>query len=176
LVDRNGLPHIFQMYNRGVPFDTIPYAVFDYGERHGIGRPDIGDINGDGVDDLALTDTLRTCVRIYSIFRTDIDGHDEDEMLSDTCDSLSSYPNPFNSSTTLAYTDFSSEGGDVKIEIYNLRGERVRSLSVSTGKEGMSRTKWDATDDSGRKVSSGIYFVRARGAGGYATVKLTYLR
>jgi hypothetical protein len=164
------------LYNTGVPFDTIPYCAIDYGFRHGISNISIGDINADGTDDLALSDSLNTEVGIYSILRTEVYDPNEEDLVPKNYGILYCYPNPFNSSTVIVYDEPCEKGGDVRIEIYNLRGERVRSLSVSTGKEGMSRTKWDATDDSGRKVSSGIYFVRARGAGGYATVKLTYLR
>ncbi len=42
------------------------------------------------------------------------------------------------------------------------------------GKEG--KVIWDATDATGNKVSSGIYFVRVRGATKSGTIKLVYLR
>jgi hypothetical protein len=82
---------------------------------------------------------------------------------------LSCYPNPFNSTTVLTLNGF--EGGDVTIRIYDILGGLTRTLSTREGK-----ATWDATDNSGRKVSSGIYFARGKGAAGYSTAKLIYLR
>lgn len=166
----------FIMYNLGVPFDTIPYAAFQYNDHHAIGSPYIGDINCDGVDDLALTDSLNTHINIYSIFQTGVHGPEDHENVPVSHLILYCYPNPFNSSTTINLRSSTDKGGDVSIDICNLLGERVRSLSVDIRMEGTSRTRWDATDNSGRKVSSGIYFARVRGAPGYSTIKLIYLR
>ena len=82
---------------------------------------------------------------------------------------IDSYPNPFNGRTIITYNGL--EGGD--IEIYNLAGQLVRTITVP-GKEG--RIAWDATDGAGRQVSSGIYFLRARTALGYTSKKVIYLR
>ena len=88
---------------------------------------------------------------------------------------LSCYPNPFNSTTVLTLNGF--EGGDAEIRIYGITGVLVKTLLTKEG-----RATWDATDNSGRKVSSGIYFagvaieksVRTpRGAG---TIKLLLLK
>jgi hypothetical protein len=83
---------------------------------------------------------------------------------------LSAYPNPFNSSVTINYTNL--KGGE--IGIYNVNGQRVRTFEDIELKEG--QIEWDAQDALGKKVSSGIYFAKARGAAGYSTIKLIYLR
>ena len=67
--------------------------------------------------------------------------------------SLISYPNPFNSRTVLTFKGM--EGGDAEIRIFDVTGAFVKTLSTREGK-----ASWDATDNSGRKVSSGIYFAR----------------
>jgi hypothetical protein len=85
---------------------------------------------------------------------------------------LSAYPNPFNSASTITYSNL--KGGDSKISIFNLLGKRVRSFSIEGAKEG--RIKWDATDTLGNKVSSGIYFAKARAPQKSNTIKLIYLR
>jgi hypothetical protein len=82
---------------------------------------------------------------------------------------LAAHPNPFNESTVITYS--LSEGGE--IGIYNIRGQEIRTLTTDS-KEG--KIIWDARDALGNKVSSGIYFARARGAAGYSTIKLIYLR
>jgi hypothetical protein len=90
---------------------------------------------------------------------------------------LSAYPNPFNSTTTITFGNL--EGGEAKIEIFNLLGQRVRSFSIEGAKEGRiewDATEWDATDTLGNKVSSGIYFAKARAPQKSNTIKLIYLR
>jgi hypothetical protein len=68
------------------------------------------------------------------------------------------YPNPFNPSTRI---DFSIAQDDfVSIGIYNLKGQRVKSLVKGSLKAGTHSVTWNGTDDKGSKVSSGIYFYR----------------
>jgi hypothetical protein len=82
---------------------------------------------------------------------------------------LVAHPNPFNGSTIITYNQL--EGGD--IEIYNIRGRKIRTLAT---KAKGGKIIWDARDALGNKISSGIYFARARGTAGYSTLKLIYLK
>jgi hypothetical protein len=82
---------------------------------------------------------------------------------------IDSYPNPFNSRTIITYRGM--EGGD--LEIFNIAGQLVRTIRVS-GKEG--QIIWDASDETGDGVLSGVYFIRARTAQGYESRKVVYLR
>ena len=68
------------------------------------------------------------------------------------------YPNPFNSSTVIEYAI--PEKSNVSIEIYDLRGYKVRSLVDSPHEAHYYRRLWDAKDDNGRLVASGLYFMR----------------
>jgi len=91
--------------------------------------------------------------------------------------SLKVYPNPFNSSTSITYSNL--KGGEIRI--FDIEGQLIRTFF--TGGENEGRIKWDATDASGKTVSSGIYFARAQ-YGSKATaasqsstcVKLIYLK
>lgn len=91
---------------------------------------------------------------------------------------LKAYPNVFNSSTLITFDN--SEGGDVQLEIFDVNGKKVWSRCVF-GKEGS--IVWDAIDNRGATVCSGIYFVRAQ-YGSKATsasqesqtIKLIYLK
>ena len=68
------------------------------------------------------------------------------------------YPNPFNPNTRI---DFSIAKDDhVQIGVYNLKGQRVKSLINGHLKAGTHSVTWNGTDDKGTKVSSGIYFYR----------------
>ncbi len=63
-------------------------------------------------------------------------------------------PNPFNVETVI---EVSTSSAKARIDIFNLQGQRVRSLPLTTGS---NRVMWDGTDDSGRHVASGVYIYR----------------
>ena len=71
---------------------------------------------------------------------------------------MSNYPNPFNPSTTISFNLPSVM--NCKLEIYNLKGQRVTSLLNETRGAGKHTITWDGLDEAGRPVSSGIYFYR----------------
>ena len=52
------------------------------------------------------------------------------------------------------------KGEPVKIEIYNLRGQKVTTLYDGFGKKGRQSINWDARDAKGQSVASGVYFYR----------------
>ncbi|MCC7261625.1 MAG: T9SS type A sorting domain-containing protein [Candidatus Latescibacteria bacterium] len=74
------------------------------------------------------------------------------------------YPNPFNPSTTIPYTVPLAQrsGTQVAVEIYDLLGQRVRTLVQEPMKPGYYRAEWDGLDQGGQSVGSGVYFCRVR--------------
>ncbi len=68
------------------------------------------------------------------------------------------FPNPFNPSTTIKYS--LSRWSKVKVIIYNVKGEKVRTLVDSYQNTGEYSTIWDAKNNQNIPVSSGIYFYR----------------
>ncbi|PKN74683.1 MAG: hypothetical protein CVU49_07505 [Candidatus Cloacimonetes bacterium HGW-Cloacimonetes-2] len=73
------------------------------------------------------------------------------------------YPNPFNPSTTISYS--LPEAGQVRLEIYNLRGQLVKVLANGEEAAGDHRKVWNGTDANGNAVSSGVYFYRLTSPG-----------
>ena len=68
------------------------------------------------------------------------------------------YPNPFNPDT---YIEFGlSRAAHVKIDVFNIVGQRVRTLVDEEMKSGRYVADWDGKDEQGHSVSSGIYFYR----------------
>ena len=69
-----------------------------------------------------------------------------------------SYPNPFNASTLIPFR--LGAAGRVRIDIFNLLGQRVRRLLDERRPPGLHKVRWTGTDDRGSPVSSGVYFYR----------------
>ena len=68
-------------------------------------------------------------------------------------------PNPFNPLTTIAFT-VPANAGSVELTVYNVAGERVSTLASGDVSPGPHAAVWDGRDDAGRRVASGVYFVR----------------
>ncbi|HOQ83448.1 MAG TPA: class II glutamine amidotransferase [Candidatus Syntrophosphaera thermopropionivorans] len=71
---------------------------------------------------------------------------------------ISNYPNPFNPSTTIAFSI--PETGRVRVSVYNVKGEKIKDLLNTEMTRGNHRLVWDGRDNCSNPVSSGIYFVR----------------
>ena len=74
---------------------------------------------------------------------------------------LPNYPNPFNPETWIPYD--LAEDADVYIDIYNLKGESIRQLSLGFQTAGTYRTQaraayWDGRNSAGELIASGVYF------------------
>jgi len=67
-------------------------------------------------------------------------------------------PNPFNPSTTIAWT--LQRPGPVQLRVFDVRGAVVRTLVSGDAAAGEHRDTWDGRDDGGRRVASGVYFYR----------------
>jgi hypothetical protein len=73
---------------------------------------------------------------------------------------VSSYPNPFNPITRIAYS--MPQRGHLKIRVFNVRGELVRTLIDQVVDQGAGHVEWDGKDDHGDDVASGVYFCETR--------------
>lgn len=85
------------------------------------------------------------------------------------------YPNPFSKTTSIALTVGKDEQ-NITVEIYNLRGQKVKTLVHSELNVSNMNLIWDGMDDGGRQISSGIYFCRLKHAKGSQTLKLMLLK
>jgi len=70
------------------------------------------------------------------------------------------YPNPFNPSTRI-YCTLPADNNvqQISIDIFNLRGQKVRTLIQKKQVQGELSVVWDGSDDRGRDLPSGIYFL-----------------
>lgn len=84
------------------------------------------------------------------------------------------FPNPFNSETVIEYS--LPEENRVKIVIYNILGQKVKTLLEQKLNPGYKRIVWDGKDDRGKEVTSGVYFYRLETSGYKETKKMILLR
>ena len=83
-------------------------------------------------------------------------------------------PNPFNSTTQIAY--HLSSPAPVRLVIYNVLGQPVRTLVDQFQAAGSYQVQWDARDQRGVSLSSGVYITRLSYPGGEQTQRLLYLK
>jgi len=72
---------------------------------------------------------------------------------------LGNYPNPFNPSTTISFS-VTQSSDFATIEIYNLKGQKVKTLPVSNSQSHAGSVSWDGTNQTNNPVSSGIYYYK----------------
>ena len=84
-------------------------------------------------------------------------------------------PNPFNPTTIISFSIPSSEEGlsEADLTVYDLLGQRIRTLVNGRLPDGEHRVIWDGRDESGQQVSSGIYLYRLSVNGGEWTATRT---
>lgn len=103
-------------------------------------------------------------------------------FVSNATDSLSpslyrlwqNYPNPFNPHTTIRFE--LKDAGFAKLEIYNMRGQKVKQLLSGNYSKGSHSLSWDGRDDNAQKLPSGIYFYRLSGKGFSESKKMLLMK
>jgi hypothetical protein len=78
--------------------------------------------------------------------------------------SLSAYPNPFNSELTISFSLAQVGPRQVKILIYNIKGQVIKTWTLNPG---TTQVTWSGRDEDGNPVSSGVYFYRIKTGGDY---------
>ncbi len=84
------------------------------------------------------------------------------------------YPNPFNPSTTIRFT--LPEKAHVKLVIYNVMGQRIRTLIDVEKKPDTYRTTWDGRDSFGNLVATGVYFYQLDTKNSVITKKMLLIK
>ncbi len=123
-------------------------VYYDYIEFHGLGR---------------YTPYLRY------VFEQDSTAV-EDEVAVPT-KALSCYPNPFRDKVTINYT--STSAVSPRLDIYNIKGQHIKS--VQNIKDSTGIVFWDGINDSGIKVTPGMYFIRLQSGKSVYSSKLLFL-
>lgn len=90
------------------------------------------------------------------------------------------YPNPFNPTTTIEFTVGTATGGlglqEVKLEVFNVLGQKVVTLADRAYEPGTHQIEWDATNAQGGRVATGVYLYRLVIGNSHQTKKMVFLK
>jgi hypothetical protein len=73
---------------------------------------------------------------------------------------LKNYPNPFNPETTISFE--LNQQGQTLVEIYNVKGQKVKTLLNDELETGVHNLVWKGMDEQGQKVATGMYFYKVK--------------
>ena len=102
-------------------------------------------------------------------------GIDGNETIPDEFALNQNYPNPFNPSTQISF-DVPQGGEHIMLNIYNILGQNVSILVNGVMNPGTYTMEWNATDEVGNPVASGIYFYELRSSSFTARKKMLLIR
>ena len=120
---------------------------------------ELDNISQEGPFLIIIMDSTHTAIAKYRAFPVRV-HYENPSILIDRYYLYQNYPNPFNP-TTQINVDL-PKASDVTIEIYNLRGQKVRTLVDGLKDAGSHSIQFDATDDEGNKLPTGIYLYMFR--------------
>jgi hypothetical protein len=101
-------------------------------------------------------------------------GNDGPEPTTNNFVLKQNYPNPFNPSTTINYE--LSERSRVEIFIYNISGQKIRTLINAEQQAGSYKVQWDGKNNQGISVASGMYLYQLKKEGSSITRKMILIR
>ena len=84
------------------------------------------------------------------------------------------YPNPFNPVTNIRFT--LPNAGNVRLCVYNMLGEEVKTLVDVHKTAGVYSVDWDGTNSAGRKIASGVYFYKLQMGSSVQTKKMLFMK
>ena len=102
-------------------------------------------------------------------------GVDDNESIPNQFALHQNYPNPFNPSTQISF-DIPEGGEYIMLNIYNILGQNVSTLVNGVMNPGRYTMDWNATDEIGNPVASGIYFYELRSESFTARKKMLLIR
>ncbi|MDZ7375881.1 MAG: T9SS type A sorting domain-containing protein, partial [candidate division KSB1 bacterium] len=177
--------------------DPFPDRPANYGEiviDDGSGGYRVGDdfsiaYRGNLDSTFALGDKIEKIIGIgnFSFYHYKLDPRNESDIIGHTTgikqkrvsheliyDLSQNYPNPFNPTTTIAYRI--GKKGAVELSIYNVLGQKIKTLVDEVKPAGNYQVSWDGTNQLGQLVSSGIYFYSLKSGEFIKTNKMVLLR
>ena len=139
-----------------------------------------GQLEGISQDDIAYLEEILSQLNLTAeeeaAYRVALYGKSAGANLPKAFSLAQNSPNPFNPSTTISYTVAEGKTVSVSLNVYDLRGKLVRTLVNEVKEAGVYNVYWNGTDNSGRSISSGVYFYRIQAGEFQQTRKMVMLK
>ena len=127
------------------------------------------------IDDVRIYNVPLTDTEVTALYQQSLtDVKSQSRIVPDKFALSQNYPNPFNPQTTIYYQV--PRTANINISVYNSVGQLVATLVDEVKSQGHYSVNWNATDQNGLLVPSGIYIVRMVGNNFSAARKLTLLK
>ncbi len=130
--------------------------------------------DGNSWSDLASGSFGDVGIRVRTSPTLSVSVDEDGELLPYSFNLKDNYPNPFNPTTTIEYTI--PVKSKVEISIFNLLGQKVKTIVNGEKSSGDHNVDWDGTDATGDKVSSGIYLYRIVAGDNRQTKKMMFIK
>lgn len=111
---------------------------------------------------------------IDDVHYSNTSGSNEETIVPAKDELFANFPNPFNPTTTIAFS--LKQSGNVQLEIYNIKGQKVKTLINTELPADNHQVVWNGKDDSGKSSSSGIYFYKLRTVSYSSTRKMILMK
>ena len=108
-----------------------------------------------------------------NITRNEVETHSDNIASLNLINSVN-YPNPFNPVTTIRYNI--PKNGNVTVKVYNILGQKVKTLVNRVQKSGENSVVWNGTNDNGNMVASGIYMYKIKNGRHTSTKKMILMK
>ena len=131
----------------------------------------------DGVDiipDLEFTTVSGGRLNVYNSLELMLGTRVADERVALVSKLHGNYPNPFNPSTTISFDLTHTESNDAELIVYNMKGQKVKTFLIKSSN--INSIIWNGNDESGKPVSSGIYFYKLKSGDFSETRKMILMK
>ncbi len=177
ILDNNNY-HLEWSPPRYIDSDTwLYYYLYRDGNIYSIIQPDQNSVNIeiDGVHEYYITvvSDIGESLPTNTLTIGEV-GNSENNVTHSKINLSQNYPNPFNPTTTISFTIPSS--GNVNLTIYNIRGQKVKTLADKFYQKGKHSLVWNGKDSENKPVSSGVYFYRMKSGNYTSTKKMILLK
>ena len=161
---------------------------FQYQEVHNVDQSDhyatVGIENEAQTDGLLITfaniytptaHQLANGTAIFFSTLTEPQVSNDDEIMGIVSQLYQNYPNPFNPETTISFS-ITEDSEKTELSIYNLKGQKVKTLINSQLSSGQHSVAWNGKDDSDKPVSSGVYLYQLKAGDFEKTRKMILMK
>ncbi len=111
----------------------------------------------------------------HNVFGESVSNQDENVLPSAGISIGSVYPNPFDN-----YLNLKIQGAKanlpLQVSVYNVKGQKIKSLFDSVAKTGSQNLTWDGNDETGSRVANSVYLIRAEQDGRVVSQKIVKLK